>query len=506
MSASATAPPQNDIYANKWKAYVAIAISFFTMVMSMSMVFVALESIADDFGVTLRAVAWVVIAQGLTISAFMLPMGRLADIIGRKRVHLIGLIFFAGGAAFSALAPAFGILILSRVVMAIGNSMTQSVGTAMVISVFPPHERGKAIGSQTTAVAVGGAVGPVVAGVMLQFFAWEWLFWMLIPPIALAFIASYVILDENLVSQRRPGARRAFDWIGAVLSALVIVLGVLVINNPLAESWTSPLMISGILVTAVLFGAFVVWEIRNPEPMLQLRMFRNRVFSMAIVTRFLGFLGTTAVRFLMPIYLISLRGLEELQAGAILLLTSLGMALAAQSAGRLSDRFGERPFGVTGFAVLVATGVGFWLTDESTSLWIVSLVLFVNGLAMGLWNVPNNSIIMGSVSQANFGVVGAFTNLTRNVGNVTGQAVAAAVVVGIMASQGFDIPLSDIDIVDGAGPAFVDGWKAAFVLVTLFSGLGLMLSYVTRPKPRTEVEEAETAAQELKKSSASSTG
>ncbi len=470
-------------YANKWKAFGAIGISFFTMVMSMSMVFVALESIADDFNVTLRAVSWVVIAQALTISAFMMPMGRLADIIGRKRVHMIGLIFFAGGAVFTALAPVFGLLIFARVVMAIGNSMSQSVGTAMVISVFPPEERGKAIGSQTTAVAIGGAVGPVVAGVMLQFFDWEALFWMLVPPIALAFFASYFILDENIVSERKTGERPAFDWVGAFLSGAAIIAGVILINNPLAESWGSPIMLGGTALVVVLFGTFIFWELRSSAPMLQLRMFGNAVFSMAVLTRFLGFLGTTAVRFLMPIYLISLRGLEEIEAGLILLLSSLGMAIAAQSAGRLSDRFGERPFGVAGFLILVATGVGFVLTTETTPFWVVTVVLFVNGLAMGLWNVPNNSIIMGAVPRSSFGVVGAFTNLTRNVGNVTGQAVAAAVVVGIMTARGFDIPLSDIDEVAGAGTAFIDGWKAAFILVTVFSGVGLILSFLTKPKP-----------------------
>jgi MFS family permease len=241
------------------------------MVMSMSMVFVALESIADDFGVTLRAVSWVVIAQALTISALMMPMGRMADIIGRKRVHLIGLVFFAGGAIFTALAPAFGLLIVSRVVMAIGNSMSQSVGTAMVISVFPPEERGKAIGSQTTAVAIGGAVGPVIAGVMLHFFAWQSLFWMLVPPIALAFIAGYIILDENEVSQRSTTERPKFDWIGAFLSGAAIVLAVILINNPLAQSWVSPLMISMAVAVIVLLSAFIAWELRSTAPMLQLR-------------------------------------------------------------------------------------------------------------------------------------------------------------------------------------------------------------------------------------------
>ncbi|MCI0803934.1 MAG: MFS transporter, partial [Chloroflexi bacterium] len=126
----------------KWKAFAAIGISFVTMVASASMVFVALGQIADDFGVTLRAVSWVVIAQGLTISAFMMPMGRLADIVGRRRIHLIGLVIFGGGAVFTAMAPTFGLLIMARVITAIGNSMGQSVGTAMVISVFPTSERG----------------------------------------------------------------------------------------------------------------------------------------------------------------------------------------------------------------------------------------------------------------------------------------------------------------------------------------------------------------------------
>ena len=164
----------------KWWAFSAIAISFFTQVMSMSMVFVALSSIADDFGVTLREVSWVVIAQALTISALMMPMGRLADIVGRKRIHLFGLLVYCGGALTIVFAPTFGALIIARVVMATGNAMGQSVGTAMVVSVFPPAERGRAIGAQTTAVSIGGASGPIVGGLVLQWLPWEALF-LLIP-------------------------------------------------------------------------------------------------------------------------------------------------------------------------------------------------------------------------------------------------------------------------------------------------------------------------------------
>ena len=209
---------EDDSY--KWRAFTAIGISFVTNVAAMSMVFVALSAIADDFGVTLGTVAWVVIVQALVISALMLPMGRFADIVGRKRIHLTGLVLFAGGALLVAFAPTFELLIAARVVMAVGNSMGQPVGTAMVVSVFPEHERGKAIGAQTTAVAIGGASGPIIAGLVLQVLPWQALFIGLTIPIAVAFVAAVILLDEERVSYHVEGERPPFDWGGALLSGV----------------------------------------------------------------------------------------------------------------------------------------------------------------------------------------------------------------------------------------------------------------------------------------------
>jgi MFS family permease len=448
----------------------------------MGMVFIALIQIAETFGVTLRSASWVVIAQGLTISAFMLPMGRMADIIGRKKVHLMGLVLFGGGSVLTALAPTFGLLIVARIIAAIGNSMGQSVGTAMVLSIFPSHERGKGIGAQTTSVAIGGAMGPVIAGLVLQFLPWEALFLLLTVPIVIAFIAGYFILDEQVVSEQRKDSHESFDWIGAVVSALTITVLVILINNPLGVAIFSPFILGGCVSAIGLFTFFVWWELNSDSPMLQLRMFKNLVMSMAVATRFLGFLGTTTVRFLMPIYLISLRDIQEAAVGGILFLTSLGMAVAASSSGRLSDRIGERPFTIAGFLIVVITAIAFTFFNGDTSLWIVMVVLLINGLAMGLWGVPNNSTILGSVPREAFGVVGALTNLTRNVGNVTGQAIASAVVVGVMAADGFDIPLSEITGNDAASASFLDGWKLAYILVMIFSLMGLALAIFTKPQ------------------------
>lgn len=453
----------------------------FTMVMSFSIVFVALNAIAEDFGETLRAVSWVIVAQSLTISAVMLPLGRLADIIGRKKVHLIGQGLFIIGAVFAAFSPTLPILIAARVVMSVGSSMGQAVGTAIIISVFPSNERGKAIGSQTTAVAIGGAAGPILGGILLQWWSWQSLFIVMAVPMAVAMVWSYIVLDDARISQPVEGKRPPYDWIGAFLSATAVIVLVVTINNPFAVAWISPLIMGGGVLTAALLGAFIYWELRVAAPLLDLTMFKDTVFALAIATRWLGFMGTTAARFLMPIYLISFRGMSEGGAGGVLFVSALGMAIAAQTSGRMSDIFGPRRFTLMGFSVIIATAFGFAFLTGDTAIWIVMLILFANGLGMGLWNVPNSSIIMGSISRSRLGVVSALTNLTRNVGNVVGQAVASAIVVGIMTADGFDVPLNEIDITPGAGESFLNGWKIAYFAVVGFSLVGASLAFFTRP-------------------------
>jgi MFS family permease len=483
------AGPSADEQANidQWKAFTAIAISFVTMVFSMTMVFVALSAIAHDFDVTLRAVSWVVIIQSLVISGLMMPMGRLADMVGRRRIHLIGLLLFAFGSLCVALAPTFGLMIAARALMSVGNAMGQSVGTAMVVAVFPPEERGKALGSQTSVVAIGSAMGPIVAGFVLQILPWQALFFGLVPPLLIAFVVGYRYLDEAMVSRSGAvdgsvGKRPPFDWGGATLSTLAITALVMVASNPFALAWTSAPLLGGALGMIVLFVVFVVWELRHTAPMLELRFFARPIFSKAVTSRTLGFVGSTAVSFLMPVFLISARGLSEGLTGSVLFLTSLGLGMAANQSGRLTDRLGERPLFLTGFTIHVISLAGITLVSARTPLWLVMVLLFANGMAMGLWNVPNGSTILASVPPENLGVVGAFMNLTRNIGNVVGQALASAIVVGVLVSRGFDIPLSDIAATAGASEAFLHGCRIAYGVVTALSAVALGLALLTRPE------------------------
>ncbi|MCP5025027.1 MAG: MFS transporter [Actinomycetia bacterium] len=463
-------------YEHKWRAFTAIGVSFVTVVMSMTMVFVALAPIADDFDVTLRAVGWVVIVESLIISAVMLPLGRLADAVGHKRVHLLGLTLFGVGAALTGLSTTFGMLIGGRVVMALGSSMTQAVGTGMVVAVFPPEERGKAIGSQTTAVSIGAASGPILGGLLLQVLSWQALFLMLLVPVVISLIAGSLWLDEEQVSSGAGAKGARFDTWGAVVSAAAITAMVITVSNPFAVPWLSPATFGGAAIAAVAGVAFVRIEGRHEAPMLELHLFSIPAFSYGIAARLAGFTAASFANLLLPIYLISVRGLSTGAAGGVLFLTSLGMGLSAQVSGRLSDRRGARPLVIGGFVLAATTGLGFAHVELDTSLWLLSIAVLLAGVAMGTWNVPNNSSILGSVPQNRLGVIGAFTNLTRTIGTVVGQAIASAVVVGAMVARGVDVPLSEIAETDGASAAFMVGWRIDFVIVLVLSLLGLLMA------------------------------
>jgi len=470
----------NPSESNPWIGYSAVGITLVTMVMSMTMTMVALSEIADHFHVTLRSVAWVVIVQGLTITALMMPMGRLGDIIGRRKVHMAGLAIFIGGTVVTATAPTFGILIGARVVAAIGNSMLQSVGTAIILSLFPASERGKVLGTQGTMVAIGAAIGPIFAGLMLQFFPWEAIFWAILIPMGISAVISYVALDEKVVSQNLGGKKEKFDYIGAILSAGFVVIAVILLNNPFRVAVLSPLIIGGAVSAVALFAIFVRWELSSESPMLNLRLFGNRVLSAASSARLLGFMGGTAAFLLVPIYLIGIRGYEEAVVGAILFLSPIGMAIGSQLSGRLGDKYSTFPFLILGFGMVVATSFGFSTFTATTPMAFVTSVLFLSGLALGFWNTPTNSVIVDSVPRSSLGVVGALTNLLRNVGSVTGQAISTAIIVGVMVTRGFDIPLSEVADDPSATEAFMAGWRVTFLSVVGFSIGALVLSFATR--------------------------
>lgn len=481
MSTESNPPVKlNDNY--HWKVFWTVGIALFAMVLDFSIVFLALSSIADEFEVTLRAVTWVAISTSLVTSSIMLPLGRVADITGRKKFHIAGMAFFVVGALLAFSAQSLEMLIAARVVMAIGASMGQAVVFAIIVGTFPDAERGKALGMITTMVAIGAAAGPIIAGPIIQAFEWRAVFLVTMIPTTAGIVAALFVLDDKRIGSVVGQVRAKYDWLGAIFSAAALTLIILTISNPFAFDWISFQIIGGFALSIFLFALLVWWELRVDAPMLNLRFFKNSTFAWSTSTRFLAFLGGSAMFFLMPIFVQSFMGYGQRSAGMIMFVGALGMGLSSQLSGRFSDKYGFRVFTIAGIAILLVMNVlmSFFVSD--TPLWIVIPVLFVNGVSMGMWMAPNMSATLSTVGRADYGSMSAFLNLVRNVGSVIGQALATAIIAGVMLSRGAEVQLNELaETTDLAvSDAFLSGWRLTFWVLAGFVVLALFAANKTR--------------------------
>ena len=461
----------------KWWAFVVVAVGTFASVMDQGSVNVALPMMADYFQTILPTVQWVVIGHVLVISALLLPMGRVADLIGLKRVFILGSAVFIGGALISGSSDTLGTLIIARLVQGGGAAMTQGTGMAIVMATFPESERGKAIGSIMSIVGVGAIAGPAVGGFLVDALGWRSVFYANIIPVGISILLGLAILvnqpDHNTTSHSNK-----FDWIGAVISAVLLLVFLLTITSGHKTGWTSPFILISIISLLSLITFFIWWENRSPSPMLDLNYFKHPTFSFSVSAGFLIFLGNSAVLFLTPFYLQRILDLTPRMSGLVMVPGAMCMALLGPLSGRLSDRFGWRIFTLTG---LTLCGTGLLILTRltpSSSILMVFSALICHSSGMGIFYSPNVSAVLSTVSRARYGVVSAFLNLVRNAGNVASIAIATAIVTTTMGSKGYRPSLESLQAVDatGIGVAFTTGLSNAFLLLSIFIFLAMLLS------------------------------
>jgi EmrB/QacA subfamily drug resistance transporter len=468
----------------KWFVFAALAIGLFTSVADAGSTIVALPTIADHFDIDLPATQWVVVAYLLTITALLLPMGRVADIVGRKRVYVAGFTIFTAGAVFAGLSTDILMLVLSRVLMGIGSAMTQGPSMAMLISAFPGAERGKALGLQMSAVGTGGVAGPALGGVIVGVFGWRGVFFATASLGVLTILAGMLVLRS---SQSAQNARMSsFDWVGAAMSAGIVVSFLLGMSNGPSVGWTSPFIFAAWAATVVLLIGFVWWELRTATPMLDVRLFRKGIFSIGVATRFIAFVGMSSVRYLMPFYVQSVMGYSPRFFGLIAIPAAVCTIVLGPLSGRLSDRYGWKKFVVGG---LLLSAIGLFAL---ASLSIESIIIIVIGawvlqsIGTGVFGAPNSSSVLSTVERGSYGVVASSLNMVRNAGNVTGTALATAIVTFIMVSQGLSPKLDSV----AAGNApevlrtFVSGMRIVYIVTGGLIGLGALVSYLSKGQPR----------------------
>ena len=459
----------------KWWVFRTIALGTFVSVISAASVPLALSTIGKHFDADLSAVQWVTIGETLFISVFLLPAGRIADIIGRKQVYVIGLIIFALTSVMAGSSQFLVMLIAAKVIQGVGSAMIQANGMAMIVSVFPSEERGKVLGLHLGVVGAGAILGPVISGVLIDAFGWEWVFYINAPAAVIAIAASLMILDNKRISQDvAPGEKQGFDWAGAVLSAVALLVFLMTITNGNRLGWDSALCATGLAMSAALGAAFVWWELRFPHPMLDLRLFKRPVFARGVATGWLAFLGVVSAMFLIPIYLQDVLGYSPRESGLALISGAAAMTLVGPIAGGISDKLGWRSLTIAG--MVVSSGSLFAmaaLMSETTPIAVVIILVTAQMVGLGLFISPNISSILSAVERHRYGVVSAFTQLTRNTASVAGTAALTAIVVATMASMGAEAKL---DAVAEEPGAFVAGVRRALWAMGGVMAVGLVMS------------------------------
>ena len=481
----------------KWWAFGAIGVGSFASVMDHGSVNIALPTIAAHFETDLPSVQWVVLGFALTISALLLPMGRLGDLIGLKKLYIIGSLVFIVGAAFAGFSPSLPALILARLLQGCGAAMTQGSGMAIIVATFPPGERGKAIGFVMTIVGTGAIAGPAIGGVLVDTLGWPSVFFVNIPLVILGAALCGAILDGRRTTRQAPGTRPGrFDWLGAALSTGALLILLVGMTNAHRAGWTSAPILAAMFGFLAFLGTFIWWELRCSSPMFDLSFFRHRTFSLGVAAGFFTFLGSSAVLFLTPFYLQSVLGYSAKEAGLVVVPGAICMALVGPLSGRLSDRYGWRPLTVGGLA-LSAIGV-FMLSrvTEGSSLLLVLSALIFTSSGMGIFYSPNTSSVLSTVGREQYGVVSAFLNLVRNSGNIISIALATAIVVATMAAMGY---APSLDAVQGAGPggvsqAFTSGLRLAYLSMMALILVALAVSAVKPSLPHRPAEPITEAA------------
>jgi EmrB/QacA subfamily drug resistance transporter len=457
----------------KYWVFGALAIGIFASVVDHGSVNVALPTIAEEFNTDLPTIQWVVIIYALTIAALLLPMGRLSDIVGRKKVYIIGMVVLGAGAVLSGLSPALEMMFPSRVLQGVGSAMTQGTGMAIIVAAFPANEKGRAIGLFMTMVGVGAVAGPAIGGVVVDSFGWRVVFFLTLPLEVIGIAATAWVMRGWNEVQETSGTR--FDWWGAALSTGILVALLLAMTTGNKAGWTSPPIVVAFAASVTMLVTFIWWELRTDEPMLDLRLFKGRTFTFGVSAAFLTFLGSSAVLFMMPFYLQNVLGYSAKTAGFVVVPGALCMAVFGTVSGVLSDRFGRRVFTVGGLASS-ATGLFILsrVTEDSSLLMVVSSLMLMN-TGMGIFYSPNSSSVMATVGQVKYGVVSGFLNLVRNAANVTSIAFATIIVTTTMASQGFEPSLEAVrDEVEGVASAFTLGLRYAFLTM-----MGIVLAAMT---------------------------
>jgi EmrB/QacA subfamily drug resistance transporter len=452
---------------SKWWILLAIGVGSFMTALDGSVVNIILPVVSGAFKSDVATVEWVVTIYLLVVSGLLLSFGRLGDMRGHKRVYLSGFLVFVVSSALCGLAPSVDVLIAARALQALGGAMLLANAPAILTKNFPPTQRGQALGLQATMTYLGLTVGPSLGGWLTSQYGWRAVFYINIPVGLLALLLSLHFIPRDAAAEQT----ERFDVAGAITFMAGLVALLLGLNQGHAWGWTSPAILGLLAAAVMLLAVFVIIERRASSPMLDLNLFRVPLFSASTASAVSNYICLFTVLFLLPFYLIQVRGLNPAQAGLILTVQPVIMAIMAPLSGMLSDRMGARLLST--FGMLVMAGGLFLLAQVNiySPLSYVALALATVGFGTGVFISPNTSALLGAAPLHRRGIASGIMATARNVGMVLGVGLAGAVFTTVQAqAQAL-----------GSATATYDGVRAGFLVAIGVALVGALTSAVRGP-------------------------
>lgn len=477
---------------SKWYIMASVAMGTFLATIDGSIVNVALPTLAKELNVEFSTVEWVVLAYLLTVTTLILGVGRLADMIGKKKIYASGFVIFTLGSMLCGSADQIGLLIAFRVLQGFGAAMMMALGAAIVTEAFPATERGKALGIMGSVVSIGVIIGPTIGGILLEATSWHWLFFVNVP----IGIIGVIMVLKFVPAIRPPGGER-FDFLGAAV--LFACLFALLLGLSLSqELGFAHLQVSGLLaLSAVFLALFIFLELRNHQPMIELRLFKNALLSVNLVTGFLVFIAGAGTNLILPFYLQSILNFSPRDAGLLLGVVPLVIGVIAPLAGQISDRIGPRPLTAIGLAILSLGYLAVSTLSTDTQAWGYALRFLPIGVGLGLFQSPNNSAVMGTAPKNRLGIVSGLLSITRTLGQTAGIAILGAVWAGQVGLYAGNLMVNG-DATHAPVVAQVAGLHDTIILVVGLLFFAFLLSlwalYQVSFKKNTASSEADPAA------------
>jgi EmrB/QacA subfamily drug resistance transporter len=459
-----------EITSKKSVLLVATFAAFLTPFLG-SAVNLALPSIGRDLNANAIQLGWVISSFILSSAIFLLPFGRFADIIGRKKIFSLGILLFTISTSLIIFSHSITSLIILRVFQGISSSMIFSTSLAIITSVFEPGERGRAMGINITATYLGLSCGPLIGGFLTQYLGWRSIFAFLVP---LALISLFLI-KRRIKTEWADASGDRFDWRGAVIYGIALSSFMYGFSRlPSTTGWM--LIIVGLILAIV----FLIAEKKTLNPVFDISLIlHNRIFAFSGIAALIHYSATSATGFFISLYLQYLKGLDARTAGLIMISQPIAMTLLSPVAGKLSDTRNPGFIASTGMG-LTATGlILLCFIKETTSNYLIIILLLLMGIGFGLFSSPNSNAIMSSVEKRHLGVASGVVGTMRMVGQMMSMGIAMMLISLYIGKQ---------TINPETYPGLLTGIRSGFIIFSILSVFGIFASLARNQKPGNSIQ------------------